>query len=216
VIKNTIYQQIPENEDAGIWNYRNFEACILLDNPQNIDLVLDNFRANFRHDSFDWDKYDLRLTKLPDIYYTTDITFDSQTTKGNRIQIFVLFCIALLIIFIAAINFVNFSNALIPARIRNINTQKILGCSVNSLRLSMIVEAVIICFMSFLIAIVLLLFLQETVFSDIVSGGISISSHSGLIIGTGVFAIIIAILSGCWPAVQITSYPPALVLKGNF
>ena len=67
-----------------------------------------------------------------DIYYEADARFDSQKDKGNKTMVFVLFTIAVLIVVIAGINFTNFSNALVPMRIRSINTQKVLGGSDNT------------------------------------------------------------------------------------
>lgn len=56
---------------------------------------------------------DLRLTALPDVYYETDTRSD-RAEKGSRTTTAVLFAIALLIIAIASINFVNFATSLTP------------------------------------------------------------------------------------------------------
>lgn len=90
---------------------------------------------------------------MTDIYYEEDAQFDSQKDKGNKMLVVVLFTIAILIVFIAGINFTNFSNALVPMRIRSVNTQKVLGESDGMLRGAMLVEAVVICLFSFAISL---------------------------------------------------------------
>ncbi|MDR2914455.1 MAG: ABC transporter permease [Tannerella sp.] len=216
IIGNAVYQKIPDKEGAGIWQYNNYEAYILVDDPANIPGILDNYRKNYRDNTDYWDKKDLRLTHLPDVYYQTDLVFESQTNKGNRAQVLILFFIALIIVVIAAINFINFSNALTPIRLKSINTQKVLGCPVGTLRMSILFEAVILCLLAFSLAVVLVNLLSRTTFSDTVSGGISLSAHLPLIAGAGVFALFTGLIAGCWPAWYITSFQPAMVLKGNF
>ena len=148
MIGNAIYKKISDKDGAGEWQFHNYESYVLVDTPNSISDIINNFEANFRHEAFDWSKNGVRLTNLPEIYYLPDIVFDSQTSKGNRLQVLILFSVALLIIVVAVINFTNFSNALIPIRLKSINTQKVLGCSDNLLRISIVVESIVICLMA--------------------------------------------------------------------
>jgi len=216
IIENAIYHKLPDNEQTGIWDYHNFQAYILLDDAKNRDLVLENFESNCRPKEYTLDANKIRLTNLHDVYYQTDVIFDSQTVKGSRTQVMVLFFIALLIVGMAAINFTNFSNALVPVRLKSINTQKVLGCSIKTLRLSMLVESVFICLLSLVLALLIVFFLADSSFSETVSGGISFKNHPILLGGTILFSVLVGIIAGVWPSFYITSFSPALVLKGNF
>jgi putative ABC transport system permease protein len=214
IVENVIYRKIPDNEGVGNWYMRSYECYILLDNPKSID-VLSNFRISARSD-IPPEFSGVRLVNLPDVYYTTDSGFDFQKNKGSRTQVGILFFIAFLIIIIAAINFTNFSNAMVPMRLRSINTQKVLGCPVPILRISLLVEAIVICLLSFGIGVGIVDILSNTSFAYTVSGGLNLGSHVSLLAGTGLFAILVGFISGSYPAWRITSFPPALVLKGNF
>jgi putative ABC transport system permease protein len=216
VVGNAVYQKISDKDGADSWNYNNYEAYILVDHPENVSDILLNYKTHYRMNAGFWDKKDLRLTHVPDIYYLSDIVFDSQTSKGNQAQILILLFIAIIIVVIAAINFINFSNALTPVRMKSINTQKVLGCPVRTLRLSMLFEAVLICFIAFCLSVGLVAFLSGTSFSDTVSGGIRLSAYLPLIAGTGIFAVLTGVIAGIGPSLYITSFQPALVLKGNF
>lgn len=216
VVGNAIYHRIPDSEDATQWIHHTQQAFILLDDPANQELVLDNFERNFRPAEYTYKNNKLRLTHLPEVYFLTDTHFEEDATKGSKAQIGVLFGIALLIVGIAAINFTNFSNSLVPVRLKSVNTQKVLGCSIRTLRLSMVVEAIALSLISFGIALLVVLLLSETGMREMVSGGIQLSGHFSLLIYTALFAVVIGLFAGLWPAYYITSFPPALVLKGNF
>ena len=216
IVSNAVYRRISDKEGAGAWMQNNFECYLRLDDPASAPDVLAGFKKNFRHDGWNWKTRQLRLTALPDIYFKTDTSYDSQKQKGSYAQLQALSAIAILIVLIAVINFMNFSNALVPVRLRGINTRKVLGSPVSALRMAVASEAVGMCLLSYLIALLLVRLLSKTGFVDLVSGGISLEGQMPLLIACGGFVLLIGLIAGCWPAWYITSFSPALVLKGNF
>ena len=125
IVSNAVYRRISDKEGAGAWMQNNFECYLRLDDPASAPDVLAGFKKNFRHDGWNWKTRQLRLTALPDIYFKTDTSYDSQKQKGSDAQLQALSAIAILIVLIAVINFMNFSNALVPVRLRGINTRKV-------------------------------------------------------------------------------------------
>lgn len=63
-----------------------------------------------------------------------DMNSVTYIKSGNKRQTDLLFSASFLVVLIAVINFINFTMALVPARIRSINIRKILGDSVRRLR----------------------------------------------------------------------------------
>ena len=216
VIQNAVYRRIGEKENQDNWNANGYQLYVLLDDPGKKDQIIADFKNHFNHEYYDWKTKDVRLTQLTDIYYEADARFDSQKDKGNKTMVFVLFTIAVLIVVIAGINFTNFSNALVPMRIRSINTQKVLGGSDNTLRCAMLVEAVAICLFSFILSLFIVKGMANTWLADMVSGELSLKANIPLLIGAGVLAALTGLLAGAYPAWHITSFSPALVLKGSF
>lgn len=216
VIQNAVYRRIGEKENQDNWNANGYQLYVLLDDPGKKDQIIADFKNHFNHEYYDWKTKDVRLTQLTDIYYEADARFDSQKDKGNKTMVFVLFTIAVLIVVIAGINFTNFSNALVPMRIRSINTQKVLGGSDNTLRYAMLVEAVAICLFSFILSLFIVKGMANTWLADMVSGELSLKANIPLLIGAGVLAALTGLLAGAYPAWHITSFSPALVLKGSF
>ena len=216
VIQNAVYRRIGEKENQDNWNANGYQLYVLLDDPGKKDQIIADFKNHFNHEYYDWKTKDVRLTQLTDIYYEADARFDSQKDKGNKTMVFVLFTIAVLIVVIAGINFTNFSNALVPMRIRSINTQKVLGGSDNTLRCAMLVEAVAICLFSFILSLFIVKGMANTWLADMVSGELSLKANIPLLIGAGILAALTGLLAGAYPAWHITSFSPALVLKGSF
>ncbi|WP_300428593.1 ABC transporter permease [uncultured Parabacteroides sp.] len=216
IVRNAIYRKIPDSDGKGGWKQNNFECYIRLDHPSSIDGLVDNFKRNFRHEQWNWEENGIRLTALPDVYFETDCSFDTQKQKGSYTLIRLLSGIALLIVVIAAINFTNFSNAQVPMRVRSINTQKVLGGSVSLIRFSLVLEAVMLCLTAYLLALFYVYNLSLTSFADIVVGGLSLEGRLPLVLTAGMLSILIGVGASYWPARYITSFPPAVVLKGNF
>ena len=216
VVQNAVYRRIGEKENQDNWNANGYQLYVLLDDPGKKDQIIADFKNHFNHEYYDWKTKDVRLTQLTDIYYEADARFDSQKDKGNKTMVFVLFTIAVLIVVIAGINFTNFSNALVPMRIRSINTQKVLGGSDNTLRCAMLVEAVAICLFSFILSLFIVKGMANTWLADMISGELSLEANIPLLIGTGVLAALTGLLAGAYPAWHITSFSPAVVLKGSF
>lgn len=216
IVRNAVYKKISDQEGAGAWGMNNYECYLRLDDPASAAGLVGNFKRYFRHEQLNWEEMDLRLVSLHDVYFLTDSHFDSQKQKGSYTLLRLLLGIAFLIVVIAAINFTNFSNAQVPMRVRSINTQKVLGGAVGVIRLSLVLEAVGICLLAYLLSLFYIYCLSRSSFADIVVGGLSLRGRLPLIIGAGGFVILIGVISSYWPARYITSFPPALVLKGNY
>ncbi|MCC8155343.1 MAG: FtsX-like permease family protein [Tannerellaceae bacterium] len=117
---------------------------------------------------------------------------------------------------IAAINFTNISTSLAPQRIKSINTQKVLGSSDGVLRASLLIEAVAISFIACLLAVLLVYILNLRTVFTFVDAELSLFANLPIVIFTLILSLVIGLIAGMYPAWYITSFPPALVLKGNF
>ena len=221
-VDNLMYLVMREGafiDDRSEWS---FITYIRVDESINAPLLVDNFKRNydgtdFWGDTFNWDEagISLRLTPLADLHYITGVEYDFAP-KANKQMLMILFVIAIVIIAIAAINFTNFSTALTPMRVKNINTQRILGARRKTLLLSIASEAVVVCLLSYLIAILFVIVFNNTSLSKLIDADSSIKANLSIVGGTAVIALFSGLIAGLYPAFYITSFAPALVLKGNF
>jgi putative ABC transport system permease protein len=122
-----------------------------------------------------------------------------------------------LVLIIAAINFLNFTLAESPMRIKSINTRRVLGSSVSSLRLGVVAESVCTSLLAFLLAVIVSYLLSQWPFiSELTVGSIALGDHPLLLVCLCLAAIVVGIVAGVYPAFYATSFQPALVLKGSF
>ena len=155
----------------------------------------------------------IRITPVDDIYFSGV----GPNDRGNRNLVGVLTVASVFVLFIAMLNLLNFSLSEIPMRMRGINTRRVMGASVGSLRLKMIMENVMFAFVALLIGILLVVaFQRNESCMKLVSGDIHFASHMVLAAIMAVSALVVGALSAVVPAFYSTSFTPAMVLKGSF
>jgi len=155
------------------------------------------------------------LKGLHEIYFDRNQEAGYSKT-GNLQLIYMLSAVALFIILIAALNFINLSTANATNRAKEIGIRKMLGAGRKKIILQFLTESVIMCLAAFIFAVVLVeLFIP--VFNNLTSANFTtelITKPSTLLISlAGV--IIVGILSGIYPAFYLSSFVPASILKGE-
>ena len=155
---------------------------------------------------------ELGLEPVEDIYLKSDIG------KSPRISyIYVIASIAIFILLIACINFMNLSTAKATRRAAEIGIRKVMGAFRSSLISQILGEAMVIVLLSILISVVLV---QTSLpyFNEVTGKNISFQTDNFFyFIGAlAVIAIITGLVAGSYPAFYLSSFQPAQVLKGKF
>lgn len=228
-----VYQDMPENSQLGncvfscfrsdlnkdSWTNWNYTLYIRLDSPASLaDVersVIESCKQNIPKDRIsgeeDWENF-IHFTPLDEVHYST-VGNKAATSKA---AVYLLLCVSVLILLTAAVNYMNFSLAETPMRLRSINTQKVLGASTFSLRMYLLLESVWVCVCGFLLSLLWLYLLKGTSLTTLVASDLSLMSHPGLVMALGGVAVCMGLLAGAYPSYYVTSFPPALVLKGSF
>lgn len=221
IIRNAIFLKMDEKADLHNWGNSSYNFYVRLDHPESAkDLVSDflvYYKKNELGKNMSWysGEPNFRLTRLPDVHYAMDVTFD-MTPKSSRQTVLVLIAISLVILIIAGINFTNFSTALTPMRVKSINTQKVLGSSDGVLRFSLLMEAVCISTVAYLLALWMVHMAGNSTIAKLVDVDMSLFAHPLLLSATALIALLTGLLAGLYPSYYMTSFSPALVLKGSF
>ena len=156
---------------------------------------------------------DIRLNSLDDTNYSGVSIYD----KGNRNLVTVIFWSAIFVLIVVLLNYSNFVLAQAPSRIRGINTRKVMGASAFDLRMEFIVECVVLVLVALLLGMLWVkLFSLNDDCMSLMSGNVDFLEHVELIGLTIAGALIVGISSGIYPAYYVTSFAPALALKGSF
>ena len=156
----------------------------------------------------------VRLSCIRDLYFEPDSRV--PCAQGSLVTTYTLLGIALLVIALAFINFVNFFMALVPVRIRTVNTFKVFGAPNSSLRFSFVFEAVGLVLIALLLAWYLSFAIQGTELASYISAPLDLAQNLPVIGILLVVALVMALVASLYPAWYITSFPPAMVVKGAF
>ena len=211
------------NENEGNYNNWNYQAYIRVDDVANLPNVITAMRQKaieLFKDDFNMttpqeeEALQVVLTPIADTHFAKNLSKDIKSV--SRSSVYLLICFSLLIVVIAAVNFMNFTLAETPLRIRSINTQKVLGASTASLRGSLLAEAVIISLLAFVGAMAMVWLAHDLGLQELVQGSILLQDNLWLVGITLLISIVVGLLAGAYPSYYVTSFPPALVLKGSF
>ena len=156
----------------------------------------------------------IKLFPFDEMYF--EKTISSAGRSGSKTTTYTLLAIAILVIVIAFINFINFFFALVPVRLKSVNTRKILGASRSNLVFGIVVESVVMIIVALALAAgIVKLFCGSTIAALIPCSAL-ISNNIAIAFGTALGGIVLAIVSSLYPALYITAFPPAFAIKGSF
>ena len=210
---------IGTNWNEGNYNNWNYNAYIRVDDVANLSTVQEAMRQT-AIELFKGKQLETKEEEALQVIFTNvaDAHFSKDLNKAapSRSSVYLLICCSLLIVVIAAVNFMNFSLAETPMRIRSINTQKVLGATTAKLWGSLLAEAVLISLTAFVMALLIVYLAHDLGLQELVQGSILLQDHLPLLGLTLLLSIIVGLMAGAYPSYYVTSFPPALVLKGSF
>lgn len=153
------------------------------------------------------------IFKYADLYLRGN--FENGVSTGGRIDYVKLFSIiAIFILVIACINFINLSTAKAASRAKEVGIKKVVGAGRGALILQYLGESMLIAVLSLLLAI-LLVFLLLPAFSSITGKSLQLSFDAGLagiLVG---LTLLTGLVAGSYPALYLSGFNPSLVLKGK-
>ena len=196
------------------WKYRLFGTYILLPDdvsPSEVERRLKVLVSTWPKSPI-WEK--LKLQPLSDIH------FDSRGVgldpAGNPVYSYILACIAMLVLVIAAVNYTNLSVGRSFSRVREVGIRKVAGGLRTQLAMQFLAESVLLTLIALGLGLALAeLFIpgfnnltrMEFSLSDLVD-----STPSGFLI---VLLLVVGVVSGGYPAFFVSRFLPVDALKGQ-
>lgn len=164
-------------------------------------------------------KYELKLEPLRSVYLYGKArgSRTGSSVSGNINNVYIFSVVALFILLIAAINFINLSTAFSLKRAKETGVRKVLGASRKQLIFQFLTDSVLLSVIAYLMAFVLCILLLPL-----------FNSISGKVVSTGLFedplyllilfavALLTGCLSGFYPALFLSDFKPINNLKSNF
>jgi predicted permease len=141
--------------------------------------------------------------------------YENGVQSGGRIEYVTLFSIiALFILIIACINFMNLSTARAAVRTKEVGVKKALGAGRKRLAIQYLAESMLMTFLSLLIAIALVSFILPQ-FNLITGKQLTLAFDVRLVVSVVCIVFVTGLIAGSYPALYLSGFNPVMVLKGK-
>ncbi len=158
------------------------------------------------------------IQRLEDVHLgSKEILFETNANKSDELNVYVLSVIGLLILVLACVNFMNLVTARSTGRAREVGMRKAIGAVRSQLIGQHLMESVIITALAAILAVltvIVLVPILNNAYQRYADVGILMEPESVLILVS--LVLVVGVLAGIYPALVLSSFKPAVVLKGSF
>ncbi len=141
--------------------------------------------------------------------------YENGKVAGGRIEYVRLFSlIAVFILVISCINFINLSTAKAAKRVKEIGIKKVIGAGRKVLILQYLAESLLMSFLALMVAIILaILVLPE--FNEVTQKSLHVYFNTKICLLLASITLLTGLLSGIYPALYLSGFKPGIILKGR-
>ena len=205
-------------EPIRFWNIGVY-TYILLHENSGMQSIHDKFPAFYDKymkeigDTFNA-SFDLLSTPLCETHFSSELGADRPS--GNISYVYIFSAVALFIILIAAINYMNMATARSSRRSREVGMRKVVGANRSQLISQFLSESILMSLLAMVIAVILVYVLLPD-FNSLSGKSLSFGllSQPEILIVLLVIAIIVGFVSGSYPAFYLSSFQPVNAIKGS-
>lgn len=198
------------------WGYVDFYTYLLLKENTNIKSIQAKAPAFLKRHAKDEKGYDIAFEKMTGAYLHS-VAARQPGPTGKLHNVYLFSCIAVFILLIACINFMNLSTARSLERAKEVGVRKVLGVKPSNLMWQFLLESILLSLAAAVIALVLakpgIALIEKLSGKEIaLANFFSPLAFAGMV----VFAILVGMLAGVYPAWVLAGFRPIAVLKGKF
>lgn len=199
------------------WNGGGYNTYILVKNATDIkklEVQLNKMKEQYVEAEDNYSRFS--LFPVADIHLRSNRL--QELGRNSSIEyVYIFSAVALFILLIACVNFMNLSTARSAGRAREVGVRKVLGSARRQLIIQFMVESTAVTFISVIIAILLAWALLPT-FNQMSDKALSfnLDTFMWLLPSALALTLVIGLLAGSYPAFYLSSFNPVKVLKGKF
>ncbi|HEY4874417.1 MAG TPA: ABC transporter permease [Puia sp.] len=228
---NFIRKRGTQGENANDWLSNNAHSYILVKPTatrasvqKSVDGIINTYLMRSLEDALHTSEKDVQQTgghflyhliPLTDIHLHSDKSYELEA-NGNINYVYIFSVIAVLILLIACVNFMNLSTARSANRAKEVGIRKVAGSTRSNLIFQFLTESVLLSFFSLLIAlgfaILLLPLFNQVSGKEMFVSTLFSSWMMPVLIG---LVLIVGCVAGSYPAFYLSSFQPVQVLKGT-
>lgn len=157
--------------------------------------------------------YDFQLQPVSNIHLGSDLRYEIRPT-GNVNAVYIFISIGIFILLIACINYMNLATARSLHRAREVGVKKVAGAGRTQLIRQFLTESLLVAFISFIFALVLIE-LAQPLFERLIEKEISSLYSSTIVFLLLAATIFTGFFSGLYPAFVISGFQPIDALRGT-
>jgi putative ABC transport system permease protein len=206
-------EYIGENNSDN-WGFNSFSTYVMLPDQlssEDLNQKLDGYLEKYAPEDTDG----LALQPLTDIHLFSNLGHDIRG-RGDIKYLWIFSALAVFVLLIAGVNFMNLSTARSANRAKEVGLRKVVGAGRFQLIRQFFGESVLMAFFALIAALLLLELLLP--FFNTLSGKHLTSpwrDNPMLLLGFLALALVTGILSGSYPALFLSSFQPIRILKGT-
>lgn len=214
---------VPGKDEAGLqqtlqtWQGIFCNTYLLLDQPMDVESLAEELQGISKKNNA-YEFFTPVAQRLDEVHLgSKDILFETNANKSDAQSVFVLGVIGLLILVLAAVNFVNLVTAKSAMRAKEVGVRKVVGAVRRQLVYQHLLESLVVTIVSGFLAVALA-FSIIPVLNDIYQRESNVwllLQPQHLIVLVGII-IVVGLMSGFYPALVLSSLSPGNVLKGDF
>ncbi len=218
----TLHQQT-DNQSRTAWGWYDFNTYILLEegaDPMEFQQKFADWLAEEKKE--EWEEYnghqEFILQPLEDIHLHSDLLQESEPEEnGDANTVSILSLIALSVLIIAWVNYINMSSSRALERAREVGIRKVVGAHRRQLIRQFLFEAFLMNILAAGISILIVALVLPS-FNQLTGRNLTMSLFGEPTFWAGLSALFLtgALLSGLYPAFVLSSFKPIEVLKGKF
>ncbi|MES2107400.1 MAG: ABC transporter permease [Bacteroidota bacterium] len=220
-----------KDSESNEWLRSDYNTYVLFKNPgdhKKLEAALPAFLNKFSGDDMrnqlhqtmsEFEKggsfFRLNLTALTDIHLKSNRT--GELGPNSTVQyVYIFSAIALFILLIACVNFMNLSTARSANRAREVGVRKVLGSAKKHLIAQFLIESILLTFIATVIAITVASMLLPA-FNQLSGKNLTITTQTltWLVPALLSIVVVVGLLAGSYPAFYLSAFQPIQVLKGK-
>ncbi len=199
------------------WNNFNVNCFLEIVSLDNIEEVVSTINLTLKEKNpgvFDGWKMKAKLVSYDDIYFS-EVPLYNPFKKGNFKFVVTFFIVALIVLFIAIINFINLTNAQGLNKVKEMGVRKVNGSSRVGLINRFVSESILLNIFSFIIAAILIFLVRETVNISELEPVFEIVFSFPFLLIVLIGSIVTGIVTGIFPGFHLTGINLLKALKGE-
>ncbi|WP_461639639.1 ABC transporter permease [Labilibaculum euxinus] len=211
-------EQFNSQQPISFWSFNNYTFLLLKENSQ-ADAILEKFPAYYEKYMKELGdqlgvSYKLIIQHLGDIHLRSQLQWDAPT--GNIKYIYILTAIAIFIMSIASINYMNMATARSSKRAKEVGIRKVVGAQRDNIIRQFMMESISLTVFALIIALICVELLLP-LFNQLVNKNLTLSilDTPEVILFNVILAVLLGLFSGSYPALYLSSIQPVFILKGR-